>query len=356
MAITLITGVPGTGKTVYAMSMIVQLVKTGRPLYVHGIPNLTIPHTPVICNSLTCDTCPPPPLLPQKPETIGLDARSDQKQQYNIDLENYEIKLKQYQSELDIYKKQLQGDQWQDWAPDGALILFDEVQHIHRPRSSTSKVPISISAYETHRHKGLDFIILSQSPLLFDSNLQRLVGRHIHLRSTWLTRYQYEFPECKTSLGTLSGAVKSKYKLDKRVYPLFKSASLHTKQEKKVPVAVYLLIVLFFVFLFIAYRVNASIFSKNEISIDNNKQSFTELNISNNQILDIDIEKNYDLIDISRFSYSGISLEQINDLPGQCSIYSKKSIRCYFPPHHKNLFNNSVCINNNCFSLLKIIT
>ncbi|OAI19974.1 hypothetical protein A1355_03230 [Methylomonas koyamae] len=43
------------------------------------------------------------------------------------------------------------------------------------------------------------------------------------------------------SLSNKTDAVKSGYKLPKHVFELYKSASLHTKQERKLPVQVYIL-------------------------------------------------------------------------------------------------------------------
>jgi len=199
--INLFTGTPGSGKTAYAVKEMLALVKEGRPLYVHGIPELRIEHTPVICTSQHCQVCPTDP---------------------------------------EIRKEMLVAEKWDEWAPEGAVLFFDEVQNIYRPRSSSQKPPSSIMAFETHRHKGLDFYLISQSPMLFDSNIRRLVNRHVHLKATWANRQQYEWPECKDSPSqSTNGAIKSNYKLDKRVFNLYKSATLHTKVKRKVPAALY---------------------------------------------------------------------------------------------------------------------
>jgi len=199
--INLFTGVPGTGKTALAISEMIKLIKEGRPLFVHGIPELKIEHTPIICTSKSCSVCP-----------------SDDKAR----------------------EKMLVADDWHEWAPDGAIVFLDEVQHVYRPRSSSTAPSASIQAFETHRHKGIDFYLISQSPMLFDSNIRRLVNRHIHLRSTWAQRQQFEWPECKDNpTQSTTGAIKSAYTLDKKVFPLYKSSVLHTKIKRKVPAALY---------------------------------------------------------------------------------------------------------------------
>ena len=134
--ITLITGSPGMGKTSLVVSMLMDQPKD-RPIFVDGIPDLKIPHHP---------------------------------------------------AEGDVAN-------WHQWLPVGALLVIDEVQRIFRPRSTGSKVPDGVQAMETHRHNGQDLILITQSPLLLDSNIRRLVGRHIHIKQTPLGRYLYEWPE-----------------------------------------------------------------------------------------------------------------------------------------------------------------
>lgn len=202
--INLITGVPGAGKTAYGLKFMLDMTKEGRKLFVHGIPQLKIPHIDVYCDSPNCDVC-------------GHFTEED--------------KLKMHPAET-----------WHEWAPDGAVLFFDEVQNIYRPRASSAKPPPSIQAFEVHRHRGLDFYLISQSPKLFDTNIRQLISRHIHLKSNWAGRYQFEWPECKDNVQSTSDAVKSSYKLDSKVFALYHSASMHTKQRRKLPAAVYVVI------------------------------------------------------------------------------------------------------------------
>ena len=59
-------------------------------------------------------------------------------------------------------------------APDGSVYFLDEAQNIYRPRSSASKVPESVAAFEVHRHKGLDFFLITQNPRLIDANIRAI--------------------------------------------------------------------------------------------------------------------------------------------------------------------------------------
>jgi len=202
--INLFTGTPGAGKTCLALTYMTQQTKEGRPLFVHGIPNLKIPHIDVYCSSPNCDVC--------------TTFTEEEKEKMHL------------------------ADMWHDWAPQGAVLFFDEVQNVYRPRSSGSKSPRSVQAFEVHRHRGLDFYLISQSPKLFDSNIRELISRHIHLKANWAGRFQYEWPECKTNVQSTSDAIKSRYVLNSKMFDLYQSASLHTKQKRKLPVAVYVFI------------------------------------------------------------------------------------------------------------------
>lgn len=198
--ITLITGGPGTGKTAWTLNEILKLQdQEMRPLYVHGIRDLKIPHAPIYCRSNLCDIC--------TSQVIDDSA--------------------------------LYVEDWPQWKEPGALIVIDEVQRIWRPRGASSQPHESVSMLETHRHYGVDFWIISQGPHLFDVFIRALVGRHVHLLANWAGRVQYEWPECRQQLQYRSDAVKRPYKLPKRVYSLYHSAEVHTKQNKRVPLALY---------------------------------------------------------------------------------------------------------------------
>lgn len=214
--ITLITGTPGTGKTAFAVSQLLDLDKD-RPIFVHGVPNLKIEHEDIYCRSRLCDICTKNP--------HPSDA--------------------------------LYVEEWNQWAPDAAFLILDEVQRIWRPRASGQAVPDAVAELEYHRHRGVDIIMLTQGPHLMDSNVRRLVGRHIHLVTKWAGRYQYEWPECQTDTTSTTGAVSRPYKLPKRVFQLYHSATVHTKHEHRKPLAFYGIFVLFAIIAVLGYRVKA---------------------------------------------------------------------------------------------------
>jgi zona occludens toxin len=205
--ITFITGAPGVGKTAALVSLLDETLKAaGRPIYVFNIPNLLIPHEVLV-----------------DPNT------------------------------------------WPDTVPDGAIVIIDEVQDIWRPRGPGQKVPDHISKLETHRHRGLDFYIISQGPNLVDSNVRALVGRHVHLRDVgFLGRWWYEWPECSDNcrVSWKNAPIKKKYKLPAKIFGQYKSSSLHVKPIRSFPKMLVVAVVAVLLTAFLAFRMFGIITSK----------------------------------------------------------------------------------------------
>lgn len=184
--LTIVTGAPGAGKTCAMVSLMMSEL-AGRPLYVDGVDGLTLDHTPVDLN------------------------------------------------------------EWHVTVPKGvgAVVCGDEGQRRWRPRGPGQRVPPAIEAMETHRHDGLDFFVTTQGPSLLDKNIRELCGRHVHIRDLGvLGRYWYEWPECQDNPKTTwkTAPIKRKYKLDRKAFSKYKSASLHVKPVRSFPWMVVLLV------------------------------------------------------------------------------------------------------------------
>jgi len=216
MAITLITGTPGAGKTAWLVQELTRL-PAQRKLFVHGIPGLKIAHEKVLCKSNLCDVC----------------------QKIQVDDEENIFYL----------------EKWPEWATPGSLIVADEVQRIWGLTNPSAQKTDDISRLQTHRHMGLDFWLIAQSPKLVNTAVRTLIGRHIHLVAKWSGRSEYEFPECKDDTSSRGDAVVRPYKLPKKVFSLYQSSSLHTKQTHRKPLALYAFGVLVLVCSFFGYKV-----------------------------------------------------------------------------------------------------
>jgi zona occludens toxin len=133
MAMTLVTGKPGAGKTLWALGEVLAAVRAGRAVF---------------CNVDGLD-----PSVGALPVGDSGDPVADARA-------------------------------WET-LPDGALIVLDECQRAFPPRNSMAAVPAYISGFETHRHRALDFVLITQGPRLIDRHLHDLIDRHVHLFRVW---------------------------------------------------------------------------------------------------------------------------------------------------------------------------
>lgn len=120
--------------------------------------------------------------------------------------------------------------------PPNSILVVDEAQRVYRPRASSSKVPPEVAALETHRHTGLDIILLTQKPKLIDINVRELVGKHIHIRAGLVGRFLYEWPHIADGESRLdrADAARRKFTPPKKSFAQYKSAELHTKSKFRV--------------------------------------------------------------------------------------------------------------------------
>jgi len=193
--ITVFTGSPGAGKTAALVDM---LSKMGgdRPLFVDGLDGLSLPHTVVDAND------------------------------------------------------------WHNQLPDGAILVIDEVQRVWRPRGPGAKVPQSVAELETHRHRGIDVFVTTQSPRLLDSNVRALVGRHVHIRDVGvLGRHWYEWPEINDAMQWKGCVNHRRFKLPKKAFALYKSSSLHTVPVRGVPRVLFIGALALVAFIVLGYGV-----------------------------------------------------------------------------------------------------
>lgn len=218
--ITLITGRPGMGKTSFLVSKLMEIEGT-RPIYVMGIPDLKLEHI----------ECPP--------IKDWTEARRDDPQ--NPDLEMHYFTF-----------------------PPHSLVVIDESQRVYRPRASASKVPPHVAAFETIRHTGIEFYLLTQSPRLLDSNISELVGKHYAIGKRLLGRYIYEWPYVGSLDSKVSReeAVKRRFRPPARAFAKYKSATVHIQTKRGVHQAFYFLAA---ALLFLGYQGYQSfrIFDKN---------------------------------------------------------------------------------------------
>jgi zona occludens toxin len=200
--INLITGLPGAAKTLYTLTIVDAVSKAdNRPVFYSGISGVTLPGW-----------------------------------------------------------TEIQAEDWYT-CPPNSLILIDECQRIFRPRTISKDVPKYVSELETHRHNGLDLYMITQHPMLADSALRRLSGRHLHvvrkfgLQSSTI----HEWPGVKETCDKQSSrvdSIKHLWKFNTAMFGSYKSAEIHTV-KRAFPMRLKLLLLAPFVlgtFIYFGYQ------------------------------------------------------------------------------------------------------
>lgn len=197
--ITLITGVPGSGKSLYAVSTLPKLIKEGRRIVVDGIKDLAVDH-------------------------------------------------------------ELVDEAWvRDWhnrCQQNDVIVIDEVQRIWPNVSVSVKPTEDIEKLHVHRHMGVDIVVITQHPQRMNKTIRDLVGRHVHVRRMFgLQRAMlYEWDHCHNPNSGFRDAVKTFWKYPREVFKLYTSAELHTKPKAVIPKALFLVPIALLIAIVLAYR------------------------------------------------------------------------------------------------------
>lgn len=196
MPITLVTGLPGHGKTLYTIARFKdEAAKASRPVFHNDIKGLNIP---------------------------GWQA----------------WKL----------------EDWQN-LPAGAIMVVDEAQFSFPTRGRGAPDPW-VERLTTHRHLGLDFVVITQNPMLLDSYVRRLVDRHFHVVRKFGTHSAtiHEFPNgVKENVGSSrDGSIRHEWRFPKDVFKMYESAELHTV-KRRIPMRVWLLLALPVILSFLIY-------------------------------------------------------------------------------------------------------
>lgn len=149
---------------------------------------------------------------------------------------------------------------WPNFLPDGAVALVDEAyEHDMLPkRAPGAKVPHHVEQLAKHRHRGLDFIFVSQSPdKQCDQFVHDLIERHVHVRRRFGTQFVQlrEFDRFEAQAEKAIPLVNRRRKLPKRPMGTYKSTELDTT-EKRIPwyiIALPVLLVVAIVMMYVVF-------------------------------------------------------------------------------------------------------
>ncbi|MER0172142.1 MAG: zonular occludens toxin [Nitrosomonas sp.] len=237
MSITLITGKPGSGKTVFALSGYIKPeLQKGRIVYTNGIPDLKFQHIELTNEDLN---------------------RWDEREPVEGRKGVYELTT----------------------IKEDALIVVDEAADVW-PALHLKTIPEFLQYLRKHRKHAIDFLLLTQDPHFLHPHVLLNVDRHIHLVTDWRGTYSYEWPEyCVNPImpSNQARAVSKPYKLDKSVFSEFYSATKHLpKQKRSIPKMVYAAIFMLFAVPAMGYMSYATISSKLENPIGVNLAKLDE--------------------------------------------------------------------------------
>lgn len=176
MSITLVTGVPGAGKTLYAVQQAEGYLKAGRMVYTD------------------IDGCVLPGIQPAP-------------------------------------------EDWRD-TPHGSVIIYDEVHQrwpaTGKPGRSSDVV---VNKLDEHRHTGHDFVLVTQYPTKVHHEVRQLVDRHVHLYrlAGAAVATQYIWPHAildPNDRKERDGADASPWRYPSHLYEYYKSSTYHTSAYK----------------------------------------------------------------------------------------------------------------------------
>lgn len=197
--IHLITGVPGSGKTLYTIWWLQKEVSAGRRLVVNGVKDLLLDH-----------------------ELVDDDWVRD----------------------------------WHNRCQQNDIVLVDEVQRIWPPVTAGAKPSADVEQLHVHRHKGVDFVVITQHPNRMNKTVRDLVGRHVHVRKLFgLSRAMlYQWDMAHNPNSGFRDAVKTMWTYPKSVYKLYTSAEMHTKTKAVIPKVLFILPVAALAAVVLTYR------------------------------------------------------------------------------------------------------
>jgi len=136
---------------------------------------------------------------------------------------------------LNIEGVEKSPDDWRE-TPEGSLIVYDEAQQrdiFKHGRGSLSQSEI-VQKFEVHRHTGHDIVFITQSPKFLHNHILDLVGEHYHLHrpygaalaSIYFWRKAVRNPQSKSAQSFVENESLFKYRKD--LYKYYKSATVHT--------------------------------------------------------------------------------------------------------------------------------
>ncbi len=261
---------------------------------------------------------------------------------------------------LDGWSEFTDPQSWWD-LPNGSIIVIDECQYC-LPRRSPGKEPEWIAQFAEHRKKGFDIYLITQDCRNMDYFVRRLAGQHIHywrpMGAKAATRW--EFPKAidkpDDHFEQKNATSKKLVKHPKAFYSAYASANVHTVKTK-IPIKLLLFpVALLVTGVLIYFGINKltgkkpPIESSSTLGLPGLKSEKPELGqVTRQQVIN--------------WNAQGIKSVDLHLVPFSCSI-SKKIVKCPYeslPPQTLAVSKNTLCkidekgSKTNCYIYIPII-
>ena len=274
----LITGTPGAGKTLYAVSLIVKYEDANERALIYNAAALKHNKELIEKHNLA-DYFASYTYFSKKTkeqETVlfepdHFDYLNDQLRTENIflDIQFYNGICKIIKNDLDLDLKTLKDIRHIyanidglkvpnvrpieiDWrkCPDGSIIFYDEIQLIYEYSTDNKQDKENIVKELTiHRHRAFDIYGITQFPSLVHTNYRAVVGLHYHLHRGWgaPSATVYVWANCRdkpNSLGNKLTAERDfRFNYPKRLYQYYESATANTV-KLRVPLKLFAILII----------------------------------------------------------------------------------------------------------------
>lgn len=142
-----------------------------------------------------------------------------------------------------------------DWrnCPDGSIVFYDEIQLIPEYSCDNKKDELGIIKMLTvHRHRAFDIYGITQFPRLVHTGFRDVVGLHYHLHRGWgaPSATVYVWANCRekpNSLGNKFTAERDfRFNYPKRLYEVYESATADTV-KLRVPLKLFAILIIPFI-------------------------------------------------------------------------------------------------------------
>ncbi|MBP8006511.1 MAG: hypothetical protein KAZ18_06410 [Acinetobacter sp.] len=135
-----------------------------------------------------------------------------------------------------------------DWrqTPQGSYFVIDEAQLITIFSDEARGIDPIVKDLTIHRHKGYDFLFITQEPSFVHKYIRKLASHHIHLVNIfgWEQSMKMEWSVVQDSPNAIKAIARvenlTRWRFPKHVYPLYKSTTINTR-EKRIPKKLVLL-------------------------------------------------------------------------------------------------------------------